>query len=74
MNKLTREAYKRDEIRKREEDKKQRGQKMDKQMNIRNVSDDTKMRFDVLNATEQHKTQADTLKFLLDYYEEEVVR
>jgi plasmid stability protein len=41
------------------------------QMNIRNVSDETKIRFDVLNAQEQHKTQADTLKFLLDYYEKD---
>ena len=41
------------------------------QINIRDVSDDTKIRFDVLNAKEQHKTQADTLKFLLDYYEKE---
>ncbi len=42
-----------------------------KSMTIRDVSRDSKMRFDVINAKEQHKTQADTLKFLLDYYEKE---
>jgi len=49
----------------------QRSTEEEKQMNIRSVPLDTKTRFDVLNATEQHKTQADTLKFLLDYYEKE---
>ena len=42
-----------------------------KSMTIRDVSRDSKMRFDVINAKEQHKTQADTLKFLLDYYEKD---
>ena len=45
---------------------------MEKSMNIRNVSEETKTRFDILNAQEQHRTQAETLTFLLDNYDKTV--
>lgn len=42
----------------------------EKQMNIRKVSTKTRRRFNVLKET-IGKTQAETLEFLLDYYEKE---
>ncbi len=41
------------------------------QTNIRDVDINTLKRFKSLKAMEGHKTLADTLKFLLDYYEKE---
>lgn len=40
-----------------------------KSMNIREVSFETRKRFKILKEEQEHKNQAETLKFLLDEYE-----